>query len=670
MAAKMQSYWKKVIDLKMPVDDLLLHKDEFLLVANKLIGGRAIDDREVEAFLRLCLDVYAFSESGQILIPDRMYDMCMNIWRENHETIIYADTILTVGQGRWDIKKHEIPGLVGTLPKIYTYDELKVYFEYLRDRGCERVILSPKYDGISVVVTIKDGRVIMALTRYKIDSGQDITLGLQYVQFDPAFYTGPNKTFKDGIYKCEATVTTSSFNDLQKVKPYANRRSAVSGILSSPKNTDLGRFVTLVPLLYYHGGTTDYMPPGSTIHYLNHPRDLESAIENFLKRIRVPEFPYRVDGVVMYPISKVFLRNEADYMEGAMAYKVNTAEATTTIEYVYMSVGRLGGATPMARVKPVEVNETTVTDVSLGSCDRFNKLDLFEGQEVIIYSAGDVIPQLKPSPHSNNTWDAPYLKLKKICPYCGEKLTRISTEYCCANPNCVRVNAGRISNFASKMGIQGFSDKSFEDFYSAGIVTSIVDLFYLTPEQITMIDGYEKKSAENFVNEITRISRIPTQLSTFFGALGIPNISKKKCQKIFEYVTFQDVLRRDSSELMLRIVDAHGVGAPTAKIFIKFVKDNKKMLKQLAGILNIVEDVKAKGSIVFSGFRNSEWADKFAAIGYENGDSVTNNTIAVISASEDTSSSKCKAASKKGIPIYSYGDIDLIYDKLKAGRRL
>ena len=76
-------------------------------------------------------------------------------------------------------------------------------------------------------------------------------------------------------------------------------------------------------------------------------------------------------------------------MDDAIAYKVNTAEALTQVEFGYVSVGRLGNAIPMLRVRPVEVNETTVTDVSLGSFDKFVNMDIHEGEQVLIYSAGD-----------------------------------------------------------------------------------------------------------------------------------------------------------------------------------------------------------------------------------------------------------------------------------------
>ena len=112
-----------------------------------------------------------------------------------------------------------------------------------------------------------------------------------------------------------------------------------------------------------------------------------------MEKIRDKKCPYRVDGVIRLPVLSHFDRN--DVMANAMAFKINTAENYTKIEYGYVSIGRSGKATPMLHVEPCEVNETTVTDVNVGSFPIFYRLGLHEGETILVYSAGAVIPQMK-----------------------------------------------------------------------------------------------------------------------------------------------------------------------------------------------------------------------------------------------------------------------------------
>lgn len=671
MAKKMKDIRRKLLNHQLKIDDLMSEQADFISFADRAIN-RTVSPEELEEFLRLCLDVYAYSDSGKVLIPDRTYDMCMNIWKSlGNDAIIYPDDILD--SGKWNLRPHPIPGLVGTISnKLYSYDELKLYCKNNASTyDITGYVIAPKYDGISVAIEVRDEMIVLALTRYTGEMGQDITAVIKMASNAMNFLDiGQNRHIglSDGYYKCEVLVDTEHFEELVKIKPYANRRSATSGIINTPKNIDFGCYLTIIPLIYYNpGDDPKYIAPYSINHVYTHPRDMMDAIEDRLSFIRSSSFPYRVDGVVCYPIeaTKRIKYTENDMMRGSMAYKVNTAEAKTTIEFVYMSVGRLGGATPMARVKPVEVNETIVHDVSLGSYERFMSLNLYEGEEVIIFSAGDVIPQLKKTDYANNVYDKPYLKMKKVCPYCGEKLTRISTEYRCDNPDCIRVSSGRITNFAVKMGMQGFSDEAFSDFYSAGIIKSIPDVFKVTSEDIASLEGYSKVSGDNFINEVERIKSQPVHISTLFGALGIPNISKKKCQKIFEMITLKDLLKSDASSVVLAAIGADGIGIPTAEIFANFIDKNRKDIKELTQYLQLVDDAKYKGNVVFTGFTSKEWSDKFKEIGYDTGDSVTSKTVALVSATSDYNSTKCKNALKKGVSIYLYSDIEELYEALR-----
>lgn len=663
-----QTLHQALIDKNILVDSLDSQKDMFLDYALQVQTAKKVDLKEMRAFIMLCLDYYTYSESGSVLIPDHTYDMVVERYyhelggRDDKNVIIYPDAI---DEGsRWRFIPHKIPGMVGTISnKLYSYAEIKSQVEFFKETN--RYTLSPKLDGVSVSIEKENGKIISAATRYDGYQGQDITALILRAKLPKWFNEGP-----DGFYKCEMVVSTSDFNELVTIKPYANRRSATSGIINTPKNLDLARFVSVVPLMYYDPSKRfrKFIAPGSKTITIYSAADLMDAIEHMLEEIRSESFPFRVDGVVINPIGITESINEGDLMENSFAYKVNTNEAKTTIEYGYMSVGRLGSVVPMLKVRPVEVNETIVTDVSLGSYAKFSSMGLHEHEEVIVYSAGDVIPQVKLPLVRTNWNNEDDLYMDKHCPHCGKKFTKIGSEYYCTNEDCPRVQSGKIANFIIKLGVQGFSDKTIEALYDAKMIRRIPDLFRLTVDDVMTIPGFERQSASAFVDEITKLAQRPVTVSELFGALGIDGISIKKSRKIFGEISLKKLMKNPSKGSLLEDIRcAEGIGLRTAQTFVAFVDENYDMIQTLLKVMNIVGDKSYLGQIAFTGFRNSRWEEKFNSIGYEVTDSVNKDTTLLICANDDYRSSKCQSAIKKGIPIYHYRDIEDIFDKLKRG---
>lgn len=661
------SMWEKVTNEELFIDDILHYRDQFNSFAIKVISGKiSPNDPELEAFIRLCNDIYTYSPEGEVVISDSLYDQCMQVYKSGgNATIVFADTL---GKKKWDFIKHELPGVVGTLEKSYTYKEIKNYLQkYL---GVDKFILSPKYDGISCAVKVENGKIVSAATRYNGILGQNITELVKRTRNSENFILPEYHT---GYYKCELCVGTEAYNELIQHKKYANRRSATAGIVNTPTNLNYAEYVTVVPLLFYNPRTKDieYLAPyQKTVKYYS-PADLMDDIEQMLENIRSKDFPFRVDGVVVNPDrTKLGDPNEFDLMDNSIAFKINTAEGKTKILYGYMSVGRLGRAIPMLKVAPVEVNETIVEDVSLGSYDKFLSMDLKEDEEVIVFSAGDVIPQIKLPSVRANLYNSPDLKIHRVCPYCDEKLTRVNTEYYCMNSDCPRVITGRISNFLIKMGIEGFSDKSVEMIYSGLGIKNIHEFLNLTVNEIVRVDGFDTSSATSFVNELERLKNTPTSVAKFFGALGIDKISEKKCRKIFEYVNVDDLISAKDKKLekiYWELQCSDGIGGKTARAFIDYIKDNREEIEQLLQDIQLTGDIKYKSNVVFTGFRpDKETERRFNALGIEISNSVSKSTVVVITASTERDSTKSKAAISKGIPIIHASELDDLLTELES----
>ena len=310
-----------------------------------------------------------------------------------------------------------------------------------------------------------------------------------------------------------------------------------------------------------------------------------------------------------------------------------------------------------------------MTDVSLGSYDKFLSMDLKENEEVIVYSAGDVIPQVKLPQMRTNFYNDDDLKIKRVCPYCNEKLERSNAEYFCVNEDCPRIITGRISNFLIKMGIDGFSDKTVEMIYAGLGIKSIHKFLNLTIDDIVKVDGFDIASATNLYNELQKIKNTPVSIPKFFGALGIDKISEKKCRKIFEYVTLEELMHKKSlDKIYWELQCSDGIGAKTAKCFIDYIRENKNQIEKLLSNIKLEEDIKYKGSIVFTGFRpDKEIEDKLRRLGVEISNSVTKTTIAVVAASFERESTKSKAAAQKGIPIIHASQLNELIHEIESG---
>lgn len=653
--------YEKLINGEIDIEDLSMYKTDCIKYATGILNTNKIDYKELDFFLRLCLDYYYYSISGDVLISDSMYDACMNTYIANgNDRIIYPDT-LKISATQWEIKKHEVPGLVGSLNKIYEYDELKDYFNNKLGK-LQSIILAPKYDGISIALKITNGKIEYALTRYDGFNGQDIKAVIQNANLKQV-----KKYGKDGYYKCEVVVSNESFEELQKIKSYTNRRSATSGICSSPKNIAYGKYLTVLPLLYYDGNSVEYIAKHSKLYTFYHARDIHSTIEALLDEYKNPEFKYRVDGVVLYPVFDYNRINKDDFLDDAIAFKINTSKAVAKVKYAYFSIGRLGNAIPMLKIEPTEINETIVEDVSAGSYRNFKTMELYEGENVLVYSAGDVIPQVAPLENRYNVYNKDELKIDKHCPYCGHKLTRVTTEYKCENSNCIRIISGRISNFVDKMGILGISDKTIEALVDAKLLSNIADLFKLKyhKDEMLALEGFSHKSVNTILDDIEYLSETPFNISKIIGSLGIELISEKKARKIFDTISIRNVLDKKPKKVINTILASDGIGHKTAEIFVEFIDENRDMIKEILSNMKAIDNVSYYGSIVFSGFRNPDLAKKFENIGIEVSNNVTNRTLALLTTDLSRNTEKCKQAMKKDISIYNLDEEDILYNNLR-----
>ena len=665
---------------KISVNEVVKYSDRYQKYADEVLeeekSGKISKEfmNSLEDYLMICLDVYTYSENGDVLIPDYTYDMVMNVYCDHthNERLVYADYIMSTML--WPFVKHEAPFMVGTISrKIYDVNTLASYLQQLKRDGYHKLLYAPKFDGISAAVTIRNGLIERAVTRNNGIEGQDITEVIRRMNQVKKIFT---KNSKDGYYKCELVVTTEDFSELIKLKVYKNRRSAASAIVSAPSNLIYSEFLTAVPLAWvnFEGTRMKYLAEKFSENLADYPEDFSvetvyDNIERILKHIRSSDYPVRTDGVVIFPIHTYEDEPDTvDLMSNCLAYKVNTQEAATKVLNVFMSIGRTGLAKPMAELIPVEVNEVFMKLASLGSMANFESMNLHEGEEISVYAAGDVIPQIKFPEPRNYPKGAGRIKVDLTCPHCGKKLRPKFTSEAnlyCVNPRCPRVLSGRIAGFLEKLDVaEGFRDATFYNLAEKGLVNTIPDLFtlYQRVGEISKALG-SRMGAEKLFKGLNQLKTKTFEVSQVLGAIGIEGISTKRCQMIFGSVSLDYLLGMKKNKLCLTLMNVDGVSTTIAEKLADWINENRDFIEFLMENMKIVPDRINYGTLCFTGFRNKEYAEKFKSIGFPVMDNVTNDTVAVVYTGDLTTGNARKAL-KKEVPLVHLGQIDKLLDEL------
>lgn len=613
-------------------------------------------DQGIYAILMLALDQYAYG-NGEVIMPDRMYDELHSIYmKRGHSQIIYPD----VFQTQWSMAKHNAPWMVGSVAKVYRFQDMTDFIYQESAKHGMHVedmtwVVAPKFDGISACLEIRNHNLVQALTRGTRIEGQDITAVVSRAQNLPQLLN----ELDTGFLKVELCVPQSNFEFLKK-RGYKNRRSATSAIVNTPKNIDLAQYIHAVPLVFVEvigdHRNVIYNPPTSRKMTHCFADDLIQEMQELIVFLKDPqyEYDYRTDGVILYtqPVKEDF----DDIMESSMAFKINTAEAFTKVKRVYLTVGRTGKVTPMLEVEPCEVNETVVTDVSMGSMYIYRCMNLHEGEEVIIYSAGDVIPQMRLPEERIYPKGAKVLHVEEVCPHCGKPLN----DDRCSNPNCPVKLSGRLLNFIEKTGVtKDISERTIQDLYDAKLIRNIPDLFKLNISDIANLDGYTEYSATKIVDELNKLRAHPMNESVFLGSLGCPGVGIKTANLILDEFTLDEILNMRGWDRDVALNSVRGIGPEISKCLAYFIDDHRAEIEELRSMLNIEKNKSYIGTVVFSGFRDSTWEDKFDSIGFQTGENVTNKTTLCIVASYGTT--KAKAALKKNIPLFLQSEIDKAY---------
>jgi DNA ligase (NAD+) len=282
---------------------------------------------------------------------------------------------------------------------------------------------------------------------------------------------------------------------------------------------------------------------------------------------RRDELGYEIDGVVV-KVNSIALQEEfgttSKAPRWAIAYKYPARQATTRVLSIAVQVGRTGALTPVALLDPVLLAGTTVGRASLHNQDEIARLDVREGDWVLIEKSGDIIPKVLKVIESKRTGKEVPFVFPTICPECGSNISKIDGEVVtrCIAADCPAQRKGRILHFASRraMRIEGLGDSLVEQLVGKEMVRDVGDLYDLTLDDLSSLDRMAEKSASNI---LTQIEASKTRdLPQLIYALGIRHVGERNAGILARQFRSLDRLRTATVDEMDAV---HEIGLSVAE---------------------------------------------------------------------------------------------------------
>ncbi len=537
-----------------------------------------------------------------------------------------------------------------------------------------------KMDGLACALHYEDGLFIQAVTRGDGLVGEDVTMNVRTIENVPLRIDEPGHVEVRG----EIVIFKKDFEELNAKqvkageKPFANPRNLAAGSIrqldpriAAKRQLKFIAYDLVEPNLPTHGEA--YAKLREMGFRTSGEDKVFRSIDEVLQEIKRLEdyrqtLPFNTDGMVVKINDRVVYQKlgiVGKTPRGAVAFKFPAEESTTRVKDIVISIGRTGAATPVAILEPVVVAGSTVRHASLHNADEIARLDVRIGDTVIIYKAGDIIPQVKEvltplRPIGAESFDYA-AALKKQYPELeferpeGEVVYRVKGE----SSDFILKRA--LEYYASKpaLNIDGLGEKNVEALVNANMVKSIADLYRLEVKDVAKLGRFARLSAKNLINSI-QASKTPP-LNKFITALGIRHVGAQTANTLAKGFGSIEKLAQATEEELHQLPD---VGQIVAESILAWFadEDNLKLLAELKelGVEPVYQDqshlpLSGKSYIVtgtLESMGREEAEDKLRALGATVTSSVTKNTTALITGAKPGKSKTDKAASL-GIPALS-----------------
>lgn len=470
-----------------------------------------------------------------------------------------------------------------------------------------------KMDGLACALTYQDGLFVQAITRGDSYIGEDVTANIKTIKNVPLrlhakkgfehLLKGRTEVRGEVIMLKKEFAALNKKREIEGLSQFANPRNLAAGTI---RQLD-PRLVAARPLSFRAYDLLRENPgevPTNMYAYeaataLGIARNKEAAVftelsevMQFVERVENirESFPFNIDGLVI-KVNDRKLFNQLGVVgkqpRAAVAYKYAAEQATTIVKDIVISIGRTGAATPVAVFDPVVVAGTTVQHASLHNADEIDRKDVRVGDTVVIFKAGDIIPQvesvikeLRPKNAKKVNYETElkrqYPELEFVRPE-GEVVYRVKG---LTGPLILK---RALQHYASKgaLDIDTLGEKNVEALVDAGLVKEVADIYTLKEEQVIQLDRFAKLSSQNLIKAIVEAKTPP--LERFIFGLGIRHVGQQTAIDLAEYFGSMKNLSKATIDELKNI---EGVGEVVAESIAAWFTDtdNLALLKKFAAL--------------------------------------------------------------------------------------
>ncbi len=551
-------------------------------------------------------------------IEDYEYDAMMHELLEIERLFpqLYSEDSPTVRVGgglinTFEPVEHRIR--MDSLQDLFSEDEMRSFDKRVRETVFSPLyVVEPKIDGLSVSLEYTNGVFTRGSTRGNGDVGEDITHNLRTIKTIPLHLKEPLPFLE---VRGEVFMPEKAFLNLLERQTVAgeplfkNPRNAAAGSLRqkdasvcSERGLDIFVFNLQAiegKTITSHKESLDYLK-SQGFKVLPSYRvfdDIEKVLSE-IRRIGVErdKLGFGIDGAVVKLDSfthRQQLGATAKFPRWAAAFKYPPQQKQTKLLNIEINVGRTGVLTPTAVFEPIELAGTTVSRAVLHNQDFIDKLNLSIGDEIIVRKAGDIIPEVVSVAFHDDSSGS--YKLPSHCPSCGADVSRNPGEaaFRCTNIECPAQLFQNIVHFSSRnaMDIVGLGEAIISSLISKSLLKTPSDLYHLTEEQLSGLDGMGEKSAANLISAINKSKSAGLERLIF--ALGIREIGQKTAMILAgRYRTLRALMAADYDDL----VTVDGIGPVAAENIFSFFRE-KENIAAVERLLSDGVDQEAKMAV-------------------------------------------------------------------------
>lgn len=575
-------------------------------------------------------------------------------------------------------KKHVHEKKLFSLDKRNDYGELYDWIAEINSKyGNQGYSVEYKYDGLRITVTYDGGVLENAATRGNGEIGEDVTEQVKTIKSLPLTIPYKGRV----TFMGEAMMRNSVFEAYNKTadEPLKNPRNGVAGAIRTldlsvtrSRNVDIFFYDILIvdDSINSQHEVHDFIQKNGLLTDMFYFSKKADDVVNQVKKIEEirDQLDVQIDGAVV-KLDNIKLREEigftSKFPKWAVAFKYAPQEVSTKLNNVVWQVGRTGKITPIAEIEPTELAGALIKRATLNNYGDIQRKKVKINSTVFVRRSNEVIPEILGV--AQDFPDSREIKKPSVCPSCGEPLTEIGANLFCTNHNgCIEQIVDRIVHYASRnaMNIEGISEKTIEQLHTNFGVSSISDLYSISRQQLSILEGFKEKKIDNFFNSLEKSKR--PKFNNFIYALGIPQVGEKTAKDLAKSFPSLELLKNATIEDLVSIND---IGEIMASNIVEFFGDkyNLKLIDDLisSGIeieypTNSVKESYLTGkTVVLTGTLNNFTRDeatlKLEELGAVVTGSVSKKTDYVLAG--ENAGSKLAKANQLGIKILSEDDL-------------